>query len=465
MNISSKADETGARGWSRIPSVFGIQKRTPAEKEQQSRERHLRSIREVITACIEERGGRVAASLSAAKLAQQYQKWDDAEKDIFYHLLLHEFDCDGKKIREAAQSLCETPEEQVPEKASTLRSQLTPPRVELFRQWTMMPAGVKFLVDLRADLLPAKKENPDLKRLDNDLKEILKSLFNVGILKLQPMGWNSPAALLEKLIRYEAVHEIQSWDDLRNRLDNDRRCFGFFHPNMAEEPLIFVEVALCRGIAESVHTLLDTEAKVLDPDSADTAVFFSISNTQKGLAGIPFGSFLIKQVVDRLQHDLPNIKRFITLSPIPGFRNWLEGEEAPQFISQIDPKILAAAGINDPEDVPAFFQNFDWGQADKADEAVQTLLRGLAFHYLTEAKRPGRETALDPVAHFHISNGARIEQLNWAANVSDRGLRESFGLMVNYRYKLERIEKHHEDYASKGLIHTSRQLKPLRLKS
>lgn len=339
-----------------------------------------------------------------------------------------------------------------------------PPRVELFRQWTLMQGGVKFLVDFRTDVLGAIESGIPLKPLNADLREFLESLFSAGILQMRTIDWDSPASLLEKLIRYEAVHAIQGWDDLRNRLDSDRRCFAFFHPNMPGEPLIFVEVALCRGIADNVLRLLDTDASALAPEDADTAVFYSISNTQKGLAGIPFGDFLIKQVVGRLQHDIPGVERFVTLSPLPGFRRWLESEDGRAFLAALPAAVLRNADCGSAEIFWQTVQAITPAGAASVPEAFRKLMRSLAAHYLTAVRHPGHNTACDPVAHFHLSNGSRIEQINWGANLTERGIRESFGLMVNYRYKLDDIQRHHEDYVSDGTVHVSRQVRGLHIK-
>jgi malonyl-CoA decarboxylase len=468
MKIANEVIERGKRNLSRLPKVLGLsRKHEVAPDERQFSAADVKPLREQIEACIAQRGGQVSSSQQAARLADQYRGWGAAERRQFLELLLENFDINETQVREALQAASSVTGEELRNACQALRKALVPDRAELLRQWTLLPAGVKFLVDLRRDVIGLMKADPRFKPLSTDLKLLLASLFNVGILQLQSISWKSPAALLEKLIAYEAVHEIKSWEDLKNRLDVDRRCFAFFHPNMPEEPLIFIEVALNKGVADNVLRLLDTSVPALNPHEADTAVFFSISNTQQGLAGIPFGGFLIKQVVDSLRHDVPNIRKFITLSPIPGFRKWMEGEGGQAVLKTLDPKKLKAAapGLDKAESFAAYVAGLDWEHPETIGEDFRLLLRGLCARYLTEAKRGNGPAALDPVAHFHLNNGARVEQINWGANLTERGRRESFGLMVNYRYKLERIEKHHEDYLHKGMVYTSSQVKALRMKT
>ncbi len=465
MKMAEKVLTGSKRTWSKLPRVMGISRRRSTKADGQPlSHREIGGLRTRIAACVARRGGQTTSSQEAAKLAREYTAWDAAQKRRFLQLLQDEFDIDQARAVEALQAAVKVSDKELSQASVPLRRALVASRTELLRQWTLMPSGVKFLVDLRVDVLAAIKDGLPLKPLDADLMELLESLFNVGMLQLQSIRWDSSASLLEKLIRYEAVHEIQSWNDLKNRLDSDRRCFAFFHPNMPDEPLIFVEVALVKGVADNVQALLDTGATALSTDAADTAVFYSISNTQKGLTGIPFGDFLIKQVVGRLQRDVPKVKRFVTLSPMPRFRAWLEGEEGAALLASLDPKVWQSAGCAGPEVFTEKLKALDTATAGEATEGFQSLLKGLAMHYLAGAKRPGRDTAFDPVAHFHLSNGARIEQINWGGNLSGRGLKESYGLMVNYRYKLERIERHHEDYVHQGTVYVSKAVRALRLK-
>ncbi|MBX2831031.1 MAG: malonyl-CoA decarboxylase [Rhodospirillales bacterium] len=326
-----------------------------------------------------------------------------------------------------------------------------------------MPQGVKFLVDLRSDLLRWRKEAPGLGILERDLKTLLASWFDIGFLELQRITWHSPAALLEKLIAYEAVHAIQSWDDLKRRLAPDRRCFAFFHPGMPDEPLIFVEVALVNGIAGNVDALIQTKQQdggMETEPSADTAIFYSISNAQAGLAGISFGDFLIKRVVAELQRDLPNLKQFSTLSPIPRLRHWMDRQldAMAQNVETGLPKAIEAA-LRDCDELmgpkpPA-------SSPDGVGERTRTNIEYLSAWYLLNARRPETGSSFDPVAHFHLSNGARVQRLNWNGNGKENGWTQSFGMMVNYLYDLSMIEKNHESYVGQGKIAASSSVKRL----
>ena len=326
-----------------------------------------------------------------------------------------------------------------------------------------MPDGIKFLVDLRADLSRLTKKSSAFRSLDGDLRRLLSSWFDIGFLELRRIKWESSASLLEKLISYEAVHEIRSWDDLKNRLDSDRRCFAFFHLRMPDEPLIFVEVALVKGLAGNVQELLDEDAPVIDPNEADTAIFYSISNAQRGLVGISFGGFLIKRVVDVLQSEFHGLKTFSTLSPIPGFREWLDealkaGEET--LVSANDLAALkVAASLPDEEQKPlqAILTASNWIEDEKISAAVEPILMYLCAHYLLNEK--GRNGgAKDPVANFHLTNGALVERLCWKGNATLPGMTHSYGMMVNYLYKLEKIEENHESYTGDRKIKASQSV-------
>jgi malonyl-CoA decarboxylase len=328
--------------------------------------------------------------------------------------------------------------------------------VTLLRQFNALPEGVKFLVDRRAELV-ARRNDPAMRGLAEDLRDLLADWFDIGFLELKRITWEAPAALLEKLIKYEAVHEIRGWTDLKNRVEADRRCFAFFHPRMPDEPLIFVEIALVNGIAGDVRALLDENAPVSDPAAADTAIFYSISNCQNGLVGISFGDFLIKRVVDALTAELPGLKTFATLSPVPGFRDWLAGAAAKggDLLLPVEAKLLtplAEATVATPEETLLRLLDMPgWYREAAVAGAVKGPLMRLCAHYLVGVRsRPGR--ALDPVAHFHLSNGARVEQLNWLGDVSIKGMQQSAGIMVNYRYQLGDIEANHESYRGEGKV-------------
>jgi len=290
------------------------------------------------------------------------------------------------------------------------------------------------------------------------MRQLLASWFDVGFLDLKPITWDSPASLLEKLIAYEAVHKIQSWADLRNRLDSDRRCYAFFHPRMPGEPVIFVQVALVNGMAGSIQDLLDENAPANDPRSADTAIFYSISNAQVGLRGIGFGNFLIKQVVDDVARQFPRIATFATLSPVPAFRAWLDKLEAAELAALVPPgrferltKLLHARNLGD--DLRALTAGDTWIADPDATEALREPLISLAAYFLLEVKRRGRPS--DSVARFHLGNGAAVERINWLGDRSAKGLAESCGLMVNYQYRTEDIEHNHEMFAAHGTIAAS----------
>ncbi|HYZ60946.1 MAG TPA: malonyl-CoA decarboxylase family protein, partial [Acetobacteraceae bacterium] len=342
--------------------------------------------------------------------------------------------------------------------ASALRRALEPPRVRLLTQFTTIPDGMKFLVDLRATLLDLKGTDPYLGALESDLRGLLASWFDIGFLELQRIDWNSPAVLLERLVGYEAVHEIRSWSDLKNRLDSDRRCYALFHHRMPNEPLIFVEVALVHGLSASVQQLLDKKAPLVDPKQADTAIFYSISNCQRGLAGISFGNFLIKRVVELLSNEFRNLKQFATLSPIPGFRRWLDAklaENDPQLLSEEEASSLRTAAPADapavetgPQALAAILARRGWYRDQVMLRAAEPVLIRLAARYLLNESRNRR--ALDPVAHFHLSNGARVERIMALADTSEKGVKASATLMVNYLYDPVRIEEYHEDYAGSG---------------
>ena len=422
------------------------------------------SIEAQMRACLAGRGGEVSARNRAAKLAETYLSLDDTGKRDFLRSIAS-FDSDADGITTAYTTLLEatTPAESAAAKAS-LRRALEPPRVRLLTQFTTIPDGMKFIVDLRTTLLGIMKGDPHLTALEADMRGLLANWFDVGFLELKRIDWDSPAALLEKLVGYEAVHFIRSWRDLKNRLDSDRRCYAFFHPRMPAEPLIFVEVALVRGLADSVQRLLDQKAPVEDARAADSAIFYSISNCQRGLAGISFGNFLIKRVVGELSAEFPNLKSFATLSPIPGLRRWLEAKIAEDDTTLLTEEETAALleqekAENGPLALQALLARPRWWREAPVAKAVEPVLVRLCARYLLAEGRGKR--AADPVAHFHLSNGARVERLNLAADVSEKGVKESFSLMVNYLYDPTKIETYHEDYAGEGRRHASTAVRKL----
>ena len=307
---------------------------------------------------------------------------------------------------------------------------------------------------MRASLMDLTRGDKMLAALESDFRTLLASWFDVGFLELRRIDWQSPAALLEKLAGYEAVHGIRSWRDMKNRLDSDRRCYAFFHPRMPAEPLIFVEVALVKGLADSVQRLLDPKAPLLDTKDADTAIFYSISNCQRGLAGISFGNFLIKRVVEELSGEVRNLKAFATLSPVPGFRRWLDAALAAEddaLLSESESAALRAVvpdRANGRVALAGVLAERGWWRDEATRQAAEPVLVRLCARYLLVEGKGKR--ALDPVAHFHLSNGARLERLMLGADTSTKGLRESASIMVNYLYDPAKIEQYHEDYAGEG---------------
>lgn len=428
-------------------------------------ESDLERLRTQLQECAEGRGGEVSTRQRAARLAETYLRLDDAGRHAFLRLIAHEFGPDPARVAQAhAAYQAAVGSARQWDAEAELRAALRSRRLRILTQFNAIPQGVKFLVDLRADLLRFIADDPLLKPLDRELETRLSAWFDVGFLELQRITWSSPAALLEKLVEYEAVHEIRSWKDLKNRLDSDRRCYAFFHPRMPLEPLIFVQVALLEEIADDVQRLLDIEAPLADASRATTAIFYSISATQKGLRGVSFGNFLLKRVIDDLKRDFPRLKTFATLSPIPGLVRWAQRdpEAFAETFTATDWKRLGALGI-EGADAPRLAKVLAgdpaWvGEAALAEALREPLLR-LGARYLSEARRGDRP--VDTVARFHLGNGARIERLNWLADRSDKGLRQSWGLMVNYLYDPDRLEANLESFAANGNIAASSAVRRL----
>lgn len=415
----------------------------------------LKKIRE----CLEGRGGEVSARSRAAALGEVYLGLSDEGKQQFLQVLAHNFGVDHSAIKGLSDGLCS--ECSLIEKLAleqSLRNQLSPPYLTLLTQFNALPQGVKFLVDLRADLLACKRGDAHLEMMDEVLRERLSVWFDIGFLELRRITWDAPAALLEKLIHYEAVHKIDSWRDLKNRLQDDRRCFAFFHPRMPDEPLIFVWVALVPSLSDNVTELLDIAAERRDPNSVSTAIFYSISNTQTGLQRVSLGNFLIKRVVDQLLRKLPHLDTFSTLSPIPGFARWLQlqlSENGESLLLDAEKKALqqylAETSLSD------LLSTGNWHQDTALCDALEAPMTRLCAHYLVNEKH--RDRVIDPVANFHLANGALIERINWLGDISEKGLRDAHGLMVNYLYRLENIEKNHEAYQESQVVSTSRSVK------
>jgi malonyl-CoA decarboxylase len=435
---------------------------TPADSRGPRGDKALQAL---MTECLEARGGEVSARMRAAELGECYLELDTAGKRRFLEMLAHGFGVNQTLVEDRILSYrgAETSEQQLAAEAG-LRNALQPPRVKLLTQFNALPEGVKFLVDMREELLPFVAEDPHLRALDADLLELLVSWFDVGFLDLRQITWDSPASLLEKLIAYEAVHEIRSWEDLHNRLESDRRLYALFHPRMPNEPLAFVEVALVRGLADNIQAVLDELTPPQEANGQDTAIFYSISNTQRGLKGVSFGEYLIKRVVDLLSRELPQLKTFATLSPVPGFAAWLAEAEpeslAPAFSEDDRASLCEWAGRDELKDALAvLIERPEWHDDQALAERLKGPLMRLCARYLQTSRGDGRP--IDSVARFHFKNGARLERVNWLANAAPNGLRESLGLMVNYRYVREDIERNHEAYMEKGRMALSGEVKAL----
>jgi malonyl-CoA decarboxylase len=398
-------------------------------------QREVRSIAHLCRELISERGEASGVAL-AREVVELWAAMDEGQRLAFFELLAAELPPDGETIAAAAHAYLETPGA---EALLTLRRAIESPRQELVRRINLAPGGTAAIVAMRASLLSLLQEHPDLAGVDADFRHVLRSWFNRGFLDLRRIDWNTPAALLEKLIEHEAVHEIRGWPDMRRRLARDRRCFAFFHPALPAEPLIFVEVALLDSLADSIESLLALDDGPGDPERANTAIFYSINNCQDGLRGISFGSFLIKQVVFDLVRELPRLKHFATLSPVPGLRRWLAA--ATDGRTELDEEELAAVRA---------IGKAGWQRRPEVVESVREPLLRLCARYLLEAKR-GPEPR-DRVARFHLGNGARIERLNWLADPSRKGLRQSAGIMVNYAYLPKQIERNHEAYVKNGRV-------------
>jgi malonyl-CoA decarboxylase len=377
--------------------------------------------------------GEYASMTLAREALESYRALDERGRNQFFDLLARDYAPAPEAVTQTATAYQADPS---PQNLARLQAAVEPPRRELFRRLNMAPGGTAALVQMRSELLKRIKQHPAWRLLDYDLRRRLRSWFNRGFLRLERIDWRTPAIVLEKLSEYEAVHAMQGWRDLRRRLEADRRCFGFFHPQLPDEPIIFIEVALTRSMSAHIQPLLDVGSPVT-PANCDCAMFYSITNCQEGLRGISFGNLLIKQVAEELRREFPHLRRFATLSPIPGFRRWLDQKRDER------PKELAPlARLAQP----------DWHLGEISD-ALQRMLLRLCAYYLVCAKQ-GAEP-LDPVARFHLGNGAALERLNWMGDVSETAMARSAGLMVNYVYWLNEVERNHERYFREHLITAS----------
>jgi malonyl-CoA decarboxylase len=403
--------------------------------------------------------GEASQTVLGKRIIDQYRSMDSLARLDFFRMLAAEFDADQGAIQTAIEAYKREP---TPAMMAVLGVAAEPPRQELFRRLNTAPGGTEALVAMRGDLLHMLPMYPELGPVDTDLKHLFRSWFNRGFLRLERIGWQTSARTLEKLIEYESVHEINGWPDLRRRLEADRRCFAFFQPALAAEPVIFVEVALTHGMAGHLEPLLDIHAPVLPLERVDTAIFYSINNCLEGLRGIPFGSFLIKQVVEELGAELPRIRNYSTLSPLPLFaRELLNKDDVPhgftharlsRVLADFSADIRKESGV--PDLVDGFFELLKDPLAHQ--KALAAPLRRLALMYLTELRAGSKP--FDPVANFHFSNGARLESIHPFANIRSYGLHDSFGVMVSYRYIPEDLEENHERFVRDGEMALSSDL-------
>jgi malonyl-CoA decarboxylase len=403
----------------------------PIDSRSSAPMRDARYIVELCRSLLSEQGEPSGARL-ATEVLDAYGSLDSAARGVFFDLLVTEFSPNPVELGRAADAYRVEPSQ-----ANLVRLQAAaePPRQELFRRFNLAPGGTAVLVSMRGQLLKTLGAHPERVGVDADLAHLFRSWFNRGFLFLQRIEWRTSALVLERLIKYEAVHQIQGWRDLRRRLEADRRCYAFFHPALPDEPLIFIEVALARGMQAKVQPLLDPDAPVMDPAKAECAVFYSITNCQDGLRGVSFGSSLIKQVAEELGREFPRLKTFATLSPVPSFGEWLANGDYPLTVGEYPTAIwtmihkLRGHHVPEPSIAPA----------------IQTALSRLCAYYLMYAKRG--KAPLDPVARFHLANGARLERLNWMGDTSPTGLTRSLGFTVNYVYRLADVEHNHGAYA------------------
>ncbi len=397
--------------------------------------------------------GEASGVAMARDILTRYSELTTGPRIAFFEALAERFGPDNARLEKAIAAWQENPNDRT---AAELHAASEPRRQELFRRLNLAAGGTVALVRMREQLLDVlPKRRDDLSAVDDDFVHLFSSWFNRGFLVLQRIDWSTPASILEKIIRYEAVHQIHGWDDLRRRIDpRDRRCFAFFHPALIDDPLIFVEVALTRDIPGAIAPILASERDAVDVEKARTATFYSISNCQRGLAGVSFGNFLIKQVVEEVRREVPRLTTFVTLSPVSGFADWLRRER--------DNESSAALNDADKTALAALDQAGWWLEPDVVEKAKEPVMRAAAWYFL-RARGP-RGLPLDPVARFHLGNGARLERINWLADTSEKAMAQGCGLMVNYLYDLDDIEKNHETYAESRTVVASnavqRNLRP-----
>ena len=408
-----------------------------------------------------QRGGEASARVRAERIAAIYRSVSLPQRAAILNLITHEFAPDRGELEKAIAAMqAAASEVELGRAEARLRLALDAPRANFLAQFNLLSDGVQFLLDLRADLLALLPQDSGLEVLKVELDGLLHSWFDPGFLELKRISWQSPALVLEKLMAYEAVHPIESWNDLRNRLDTDRRCYAFFHPRLPNEPLVFVEIALAKGLPGSVQLLLDQKAPVQDPHGADTAVFYSISTTQKGLRGISLGNLLLKRVIEDLRRDLPRLRIFATLSPLPGFRKWLDQALAGkrELLPAADVATFAES-LGHPEPGAAIADALarpDWPVDARLAAALREPMEKLCARYLVREKSGAHP--LDPVAQFHLHNGARVSHVYWLADTSAHGMSQSYGMMVSYRYELSEVDGNHERFLQDGHVAAARRV-------
>ena len=415
-----------------MPSL-NLSRWTPAVLRKHLLKEETESI-ESLCRMMMESDGEYSSLLLAERILNAFARLDYRQRLDFFSILLVDYDIDADDIKTAIKDY-----EQTPDATNLLRvtQAAEPGRQVLLRRINLAQRGTRHLVKMREHLLAATREKPELEKIDTDFHHLFNAWFNRGFLVMQPIDWTTPAHILEKIIAYEAVHEIASWGELRRRLEpSDRYCYGFFHPSMEDEPLVFVEVALTDQIPQGIGEILQRDTESYTPENPSCAIFYSISNCHSGLAGVSFGNFLIKQVATSLKLRFPQLKTFSTISPAPGFRRWLESQ------------------MQDRDDIATLVTEFG-ANADKDSRAE---MEKLAASYFLE-KKNSRGKPLDPVARFHLKNGAILERINILGNPSDKGMEGSFGTMVNYVYDLSRVEDNHEEYVKNNQVISSSQVK------
>ena len=408
-------------------------------RREPARGRRSDGLSELCEALLSGRGEASGVALANEILAD-YAALTTGPRIAFFEVLANTFGHDPARIDAAIAAWRQAPSADT---ANELHRAAEPRRLELLRRLNLAPGGTAALVRMREQLLDAMDHRDNLAVVDAGFIHLFSSWFNRGFLVLRRIDWSTPASILEKIIRYEGVHKIRDWDDLRRRIDPpDRRCYAFFHPALVDEPLIFVEVALTRETPAAIAPILSDRRDAVVPERATTAVFYSITNCQRGLAGVTFGHFLIKQVVQEVSREIPRIATFVTLSPAPNFAEWLKRERANEASLALDGEDHAAlAALDQPR---------WWRQPDVVEKIRAPLLRAAAWYYVRA--RNSRGLPVDAVARFHLGNGARLERLNWLADASENALEQSCGLMVNYLYDLDYIEQNHEAYAQQHAV-------------